>query len=104
MKQSQVMPLNPRHPRLRSFAKNLLNPLVLKFAGARFSPIAVIRHVGRRSGQPYTTPMIVRRYGEGFLIALTMGRMWTGIAILRQREAVGCYGRGESSPSASLRR
>lgn len=58
---------------IRSFNKHILNPLFLKFAGKTRTPFAVIRHVGRRSGKPYSTPIIVRRVPRGFTIALTYG-------------------------------
>lgn len=52
----------------------VLNPLVLKLAGrSHFGMAAQIRHVGRRSGRPYTTPVTARRTGDLVLIALTFG-------------------------------
>jgi deazaflavin-dependent oxidoreductase (nitroreductase family) len=38
-----------------------LNPVVLKLAGRRWSPWAIVRHDGRRSGRPYATPVITPR-------------------------------------------
>ena len=38
--------------------KRGLNPMVLELAGRRRSPWAIVRHVGRRSGHPYATPVI----------------------------------------------
>ena len=60
------------HARMISFNKRILNPVMLKFAGS-VSPFAVIRHVGRRSGKPYKTPLIVMPAADGFVIALTYG-------------------------------
>ncbi len=57
-----------------SFNKHLLNPLMLKFAGAAHSPISVVRHTGRSSGRSYKTPVIVEPFGDGFIFALTYGR------------------------------
>jgi deazaflavin-dependent oxidoreductase (nitroreductase family) len=37
------------------------NPGVLKIAGRRWSPWAIVRHVGRRSGRAYATPVIAPR-------------------------------------------
>src|SRR5258708_19100332 len=52
----------------------LLNPLVLRRAGQQhFHLAAQIRHVGRRSGRTYTTPVTARRSGDLVLIALTFG-------------------------------
>jgi deazaflavin-dependent oxidoreductase (nitroreductase family) len=65
--------LSKPHPRLLFFATHILNPVVLKIAGARYSPFARIEHVGRRSGKPYQTPLIMRRIPGGFMLALTYG-------------------------------
>ena len=50
----------------------MLNPLIVKLAGRRrFHMAAQIRHVGRRSGRTYTTPVRARRSGDTVVIALT---------------------------------
>lgn len=59
--------------RMRSFSKRVINPVVLKFAGSRRSPFAVIRHVGRRSGRAYATPLLVAPIVDGFVVELTYG-------------------------------
>jgi deazaflavin-dependent oxidoreductase (nitroreductase family) len=52
----------------------MLNPLILKLAGRpHFRMAAQIRHVGRRSGRTYTTPVSARRSGDTVVIALTFG-------------------------------
>ena len=52
----------------------MLNPLIVKLAGRRhFAMAAQIRHVGRRSGRTYTTPVSARRSGDTVVIALTFG-------------------------------
>ena len=52
----------------------ILNPLIVKLAGGRhFGMAAQIRHVGRRSGRTYTTPVSARRSGDMVAIALTFG-------------------------------
>jgi deazaflavin-dependent oxidoreductase (nitroreductase family) len=52
----------------------LLNPLIAVLAGRRhFRMAALVRHVGRRSGRPYLTPVSARRAGDVVLIALTFG-------------------------------
>lgn len=50
----------------------LINPLVLFFA-PRIPPFAVVRHVGRRSGRPYRTPVQAFRIPEGFIVGLAFG-------------------------------
>jgi deazaflavin-dependent oxidoreductase (nitroreductase family) len=52
----------------------MLNPLIVRLAGGRhFGMAAQIRHVGRRSGRTYTTPVSARRSGGMVAIALTFG-------------------------------
>jgi deazaflavin-dependent oxidoreductase (nitroreductase family) len=61
------------HKRIRSFNKYITNPLLRTFANASRGPFAVIRHVGRRSGKPYETTIMVWQMGDEFVIALTYG-------------------------------
>ena len=61
------------HSRIRAFNKRYFNGLVHRFAGVSRTPFALIRHVGRRSGKPYETPIIVMPLGNSFVIALTYG-------------------------------
>ena len=61
------------HTLIRSFNKHYFNRLVHRFAGVSRTPFALIRHVGRRSGKPYETPIIVMPQNTGFVIALTYG-------------------------------
>lgn len=59
--------------RIRTFNRRFLNPLILKFAGFSRNSFAVIRHVGRRSGKTYETPIMVEQVGDHFVMALTYG-------------------------------
>ena len=59
--------------RMRAFSKRVVNPLVMRFAGSAGSPFAVIRHVGRRSGRVYATPLLLAPVAGGFVIELTYG-------------------------------
>src|SRR5215216_2700984 len=61
------------HTLIRAFNKHYFNRLVRRFAGVSRTPFALIRHVGRRSGKAYETPIIVMRLGQSFVIALTYG-------------------------------
>jgi deazaflavin-dependent oxidoreductase (nitroreductase family) len=63
---------NLRYP-IRQFNKWILNPATLPFAGRRWSLFAVVRHVGRRSGRTYATPVVAAATREGFLIPLPYG-------------------------------
>src|SRR4029078_4602193 len=61
------------HSAIRSFNKHYFNRLVQRFAGGSRTPFALIRHVGRRSGKRYETPIIVMPLDHSFVIALTYG-------------------------------
>lgn len=61
------------HQRIRIFNKHILNRILGVRAGASYSPFAAIRHVGRRSGASYETPIIVEPLDKGVVIALTYG-------------------------------
>jgi deazaflavin-dependent oxidoreductase (nitroreductase family) len=50
-----------------------LNPLTRRVGKSAFGPFAIIRHVGRRSGRVYETPVIVRPLKDGFAVELTYG-------------------------------
>jgi hypothetical protein len=50
-----------------------LNPLTRRMARSSFGPFSIVRHVGRRSGKLYETPIIVSQVKDGFVIELTYG-------------------------------
>lgn len=56
----------------RRAAKYLVNPLVMTFSG-RLGPYALLRHVGRRSGRAYATPVWAASLGDDFVVALILG-------------------------------
>jgi deazaflavin-dependent oxidoreductase (nitroreductase family) len=60
--------------RMRFLNKRIFNPLILKFAGSSYSPVSIIRHIGRRSGITYTTPVIVQSLFNRFLFILPYGK------------------------------
>jgi deazaflavin-dependent oxidoreductase (nitroreductase family) len=45
----------------------------LRSAGKSGSNTSVVRHVGRRSGRSYDTPVVAVEHDDGFLIALPYG-------------------------------
>jgi deazaflavin-dependent oxidoreductase (nitroreductase family) len=49
-----------------------INPLVRRIAGMGL-PFMLIRHVGRRSGRTFETPVLAFRNDDRFVIALTYG-------------------------------
>ena len=57
---------------LRLFTR-VMRPLALRSAGREGTATSVVRHVGRRSGQAYQTPIVVARHDDSFLIALPYG-------------------------------
>ena len=59
---------------IRTFNKHILNPLLGRIARSAHGPFAIIRHVGRKSGKTYETPVIVFPFGGGFVLALTYGK------------------------------
>jgi deazaflavin-dependent oxidoreductase (nitroreductase family) len=58
---------------LRQFTR-AMRPFALRSAGKEGSSTAVVRHVGRRSGRTYQTPVIAARHDDHFLIALPYGK------------------------------
>ena len=51
----------------------VLNPATRTFAGRRHMTMAAqVRHVGRKSGRPYVTPVGAHRAGDTFVIPLTL--------------------------------
>jgi deazaflavin-dependent oxidoreductase (nitroreductase family) len=59
--------------RMRAFNKRRVNPVVLKMAGNRSRGYAIVKHVGRRSGREYSTPVVAKPLGDGFVIPLPYG-------------------------------
>lgn len=53
--------------------KHTLNHATLRLARTGRGPISIVRHVGRRSGAPYETPIIVARAASGYVAELTYG-------------------------------
>lgn len=56
------------------FLKNHFNPWTRRLiAQSSRGPFAIVHHVGRRSGKPYETPIIVVQTDQGFVFELTYG-------------------------------
>jgi deazaflavin-dependent oxidoreductase (nitroreductase family) len=53
--------------------RRVLNPVQLRTAGRPGAYAGIVRHVGRRSGRTYETPVGILADGDGFLIALPYG-------------------------------
>jgi deazaflavin-dependent oxidoreductase (nitroreductase family) len=53
--------------------KHTINPVATAAARSGRGPFSLVRHVGRKSGTTYETPLIVARVPEGFVAELTYG-------------------------------
>jgi deazaflavin-dependent oxidoreductase (nitroreductase family) len=62
------------------------NPWVLRLAGRPRVPVAVIEHVGRRSGRRYRTPVVPAPVPDGFVVSLPYG---SGVGWCRNLVASG---------------
>ena len=58
---------------LRLFTR-AMRPLALRSAGKEGAGTSVVRHVGRRSGRAYQTPVIAAQHDDSFVIALPYGK------------------------------
>ena len=58
---------------VRAFNRRILNPRTLRRAGRRGAYVHALRHVGRRSGRVYTTPLEALPVAGGFAIPMTYG-------------------------------
>ncbi|MCU7729409.1 hypothetical protein ODJ79_37320 [Actinoplanes sp. KI2] len=75
-----------RRSAIRTLNKRILNPLMLLVAGRRHWYAAKLHHVGRRSGRPYTTPVVAEPVPGGFVVPLPYG---SGVDWLRNVRAAG---------------
>jgi deazaflavin-dependent oxidoreductase (nitroreductase family) len=58
---------------VRRFNRRFMNPSQMKTAGTPGAYAGVVRHVGRRSGRVYETPVGPFATDDGFVIALPYG-------------------------------
>ena len=58
---------------VRRFNRAFGNPHQMKTAGTPGAYASVIRHVGRKTGRPYETPVVPFATDDGFVIALPYG-------------------------------
>ena len=82
---------------VRAFNRRHLNPRALRIAGRRGVYFHALRHVGRRSGRVYVTPLEAIPIGAAFVIPMTYGLRadWArntlaagGATLLRRGEAL----------------
>jgi deazaflavin-dependent oxidoreductase (nitroreductase family) len=55
------------------FLTNTLNRVTTRVAHSGRGPFTLVRHVGRKTGKTYETPIIVARVPDGFIAELTYG-------------------------------
>ena len=81
--------------RIRFLNKRIFNRVTLKSAGSSYSPISIIRHVGRRSGTAYATPVIAQAVDNGFVFALPYGDKvdWYRNILAAGQGTVTCHGK-----------
>ena len=53
--------------------KNSVNRFAVPIARSGRGPLALVRHVGRRTGRTYETPLVLARTPDGFVAELTYG-------------------------------
>jgi deazaflavin-dependent oxidoreductase (nitroreductase family) len=53
--------------------KNTLNRATIRAARSGHGPFSLVRHVGRKTGKAYETPLILARSGGDFVAELTYG-------------------------------
>ncbi|MCX8071164.1 MAG: nitroreductase family deazaflavin-dependent oxidoreductase [Candidatus Binatia bacterium] len=79
---------------MRRVNRVFTNPLMRSIAWV-VPPLAIVHHVGRKSGRPYRTPVVAFRTEKGFVIPLTYGRDvdWAQNLIKARRGLVEQLGR-----------
>ena len=58
---------------VRHLNKAVINPLMLRMAGSENWYASVVHHVGRSSGRPYATPVVITAVGDRLYIPLPYG-------------------------------
>lgn len=66
--------------------QHTINPVATAGARSGRGPFSLVRHVGRKSGRVYETPLIVARVPDGFVAELTYG---PNVSWYRNTVAVG---------------
>jgi hypothetical protein len=66
------------HERFIWLLNNTLNRVTSAIARSRHGPFSLIRHVGRKSGRSFETPLILAKVPEGFIAELTYGDASSG--------------------------
>ena len=67
------MTTHPVRRRFLRLVKNTVNRVAVPIARSGHGPHALVRHVGRRTGRTYETPLLLARIPDGFVTELTYG-------------------------------
>jgi deazaflavin-dependent oxidoreductase (nitroreductase family) len=78
---------------LARFNRRFINPVLLRVAG-RLPGLAVLSHVGRKSGRNYRTPVVAFQNAGGFIIALIYGPESDWVKNVRAAESCELLTRG----------
>lgn len=68
--------ISEMHPSIQVVLRQLTHltrPIAMRSAGKDGSTTAVVRHVGRRSGRNYETPVVAVEQGDCYFVALPYG-------------------------------
>jgi deazaflavin-dependent oxidoreductase (nitroreductase family) len=72
-----TQPNQDRHQKfldgVRIFNKYIFNRITLRFAGTGKAPFSILRHIGRKSGSIYQTPVLATYIGDTVIIPLSYG-------------------------------
>ena len=70
-------------------------PLAMRSAGTEKSTTSIVRHVGRRSGRTYETPVVAVEHDDCFLIAIPYGERtdWMKNVLASGQATVVTHGR-----------
>ena len=68
------------------YHKHVTNPVMIRFFSGRSANAALLHHVGRKSGQPYLTPLTAHRAEDTIIVPLPYG---TKVDWLRNLHAAG---------------
>jgi deazaflavin-dependent oxidoreductase (nitroreductase family) len=72
----------------------MTRPIAMRSAGKEQSSTSVVRHVGRRSGRSYETPVVTVEHDNNFLIALPYGQRtdWMKNVLASEKATVVTHG------------
>lgn len=88
--------------RIRVINKHVTNKILIHISGKKFGHIAILSHVGRKSGKLYRIPIIAEPIKNGFVIALTYGKKVDWYENVKHKEVVLSTGRTKNTTSLIL--